>query len=103
MIGTGPFVLTSYKPSLGFSFKRNPEYWEKDDALAEQVDMPIVPGWRVAQDFLPPAFPDVPAEFTQPAQVGNLDEQQHEREAGERLADLMPRRRGDAGQCQHDR
>jgi ABC-type transport system substrate-binding protein len=48
MIGTGPFVLTSYKPSVGFTFKRNADYYEKDDALAEQVDMPIVPEYAAA-------------------------------------------------------
>jgi len=48
MIGTGPFVLTSYRPSVGFTFKRNADYWDKDDALAEQVEMPIVPEYAAA-------------------------------------------------------
>ena len=30
MIGTGPYVLDSYRPSQGFTFKRNPDYWGRD-------------------------------------------------------------------------
>ena len=43
MIGTGPFVLTSYTPSAGFVLKRDPNHWDKDAALVEQFDLPIVP------------------------------------------------------------
>src|SRR4029453_3454394 len=43
MIGTGPYVLESYRPSQGFTFKRNPEYYALDDALLAQIEMPIVP------------------------------------------------------------
>jgi peptide/nickel transport system substrate-binding protein len=43
MIGTGPFVLSNYSPSASFTFKRNPEYYDQDYALVDQVDMPIVP------------------------------------------------------------
>ena len=42
MIGTGPYFLSKYEPSQGFTFKRNPEYWEKDYAYADGVDMPII-------------------------------------------------------------
>ena len=48
MIGTGPWVLTNYTPSLSFTFKRNPEYWDKDTALMDQIDMPIVPEYTAA-------------------------------------------------------
>jgi peptide/nickel transport system substrate-binding protein len=48
MIGTGPYVLDSYKPSQGFTFKRNPEYYAPDDALLAQIDMPIVPEYAAA-------------------------------------------------------
>jgi peptide/nickel transport system substrate-binding protein len=47
-IGTGPWVMTEYKPSLGYTFKRNPEYWDKDSALMEQIDMAIVPEYTAA-------------------------------------------------------
>ena len=43
MIGTGPFVLSNYTASLGATMKRNPDYWDQDFALADQIDMPIVP------------------------------------------------------------
>jgi peptide/nickel transport system substrate-binding protein len=43
MIGTGPFVLTNHTPSVGFTFKRNAEYFRKDQPLLDQIDMPIVP------------------------------------------------------------
>ncbi len=42
MIGTGPWVLSSYVPSASFSFRRNPDYYDRDIALAEQLEMPIV-------------------------------------------------------------
>ena len=42
MIGTGPFVQTSYRPSLGFTLKRNPAYYDKDYALIGQVELPIL-------------------------------------------------------------
>ena len=28
LIGTGPFVLTNTRPSIGMTFKRNPDYWD---------------------------------------------------------------------------
>ena len=42
MIGTGPFVLADYKPSTSFTLKRNPDYWDKDYALVDQIDLPII-------------------------------------------------------------
>ena len=42
MIGTGPFMLTNYTQSVGFNFKRNPDYWDKDWALVDTIEMPIV-------------------------------------------------------------
>jgi ABC-type transport system substrate-binding protein len=42
MIGTGPFVLDKFTPSVGFTYKRNPDYWDKDLPLVDQVDVPIV-------------------------------------------------------------
>jgi ABC-type transport system substrate-binding protein len=43
MIGTGPFILSNYTPSVGATLKRNPEYWDKDFALVDQIDFPILP------------------------------------------------------------
>ena len=48
MIGTGPFVMTKYTPSVGFTFKRNPDYWDKDEAMVEQIDLPIIPEYASA-------------------------------------------------------
>jgi peptide/nickel transport system substrate-binding protein len=42
MIGTGPFYLTKYTQSVGFNFKRNDEYWDKEWAYVDEIDMPIV-------------------------------------------------------------
>jgi ABC-type transport system substrate-binding protein len=42
MIGTGPFVMEKYTPSVGFTFKRNPEYYEKDRPYVDEIDAPIV-------------------------------------------------------------
>ncbi len=41
-IGTGPFMLDDYEPSVDFKLKRNPDYWNADLPLAETVEMPIV-------------------------------------------------------------
>src|ERR1043166_969416 len=35
IIGSGPFVLSSYTPSVGFVLKRNPDYFDPDHALVE--------------------------------------------------------------------
>jgi ABC-type transport system substrate-binding protein len=48
MIGTGPFSLERYEPSLGFTFKRNPDYWDKDEALVEQIEQPIISEYGTA-------------------------------------------------------
>jgi ABC-type transport system substrate-binding protein len=44
MIGTSGYVLANYTPSVGFSYKRNPEYSEKDRDVpyADQIDVPII-------------------------------------------------------------
>lgn len=42
MIGTGPYVMTNYTPSVGFTLKRNPDYFDKDWGFVDQIDMPIV-------------------------------------------------------------
>ncbi|MBI4302572.1 MAG: ABC transporter substrate-binding protein [Chloroflexi bacterium] len=31
LIGTGPFILESFKPNVEFVWKKNPDYYEKDD------------------------------------------------------------------------
>jgi len=38
-IGTGPFTLTSYDPSTGASFARNPGYWQAGRPYLDAVDV----------------------------------------------------------------
>jgi len=42
MIGHGPWFLAEKKVSIGYTFKRNPDYYEKDYVFADQLDMPII-------------------------------------------------------------
>src|SRR5205823_12902241 len=42
MIGTGPFTLDKYTPSVGFVFRRNPDYYEKGMPFLETSEMPII-------------------------------------------------------------
>jgi peptide/nickel transport system substrate-binding protein len=48
MIGTGPWVLTNYTPSVAFTLKRNPDYWDKDWALVDTVEQPIISEYATA-------------------------------------------------------
>jgi ABC-type transport system substrate-binding protein len=42
MIGTGPFYLSNYQPSIGFTFAKHPEYHETGRPFLDQIDMPII-------------------------------------------------------------
>ncbi len=42
MIGTGPFVLTKYEPSVGMEFDRNPDYWDNTQPYVDKVSAPFV-------------------------------------------------------------
>ena len=42
MIGTGPFMLSQYTPTVGFTYKRNPDYYDKDWPLVDEIEVPIV-------------------------------------------------------------
>jgi peptide/nickel transport system substrate-binding protein len=42
MIGTGPFQLKSHTPSVNFVLERNPDYWDKDAAMFDTIEMPVV-------------------------------------------------------------
>jgi peptide/nickel transport system substrate-binding protein len=48
MIGTGPFSLANYTQSVGFNFKRNDEYWDKEWAYPDTIEMPIVTEYAAA-------------------------------------------------------
>jgi peptide/nickel transport system substrate-binding protein len=51
MIGHGPFELAQATPSVGYTMRRFPEYYDKDAALLDQIELPIVPEYaqRLAQ------------------------------------------------------
>ena len=49
MIGTGPFYVEEYDQSIGVNLLRNPEYWDKDWALVDRIEMPIVPEYATRQ------------------------------------------------------
>lgn len=41
--GSGPYLLDSYRPSVGFSFKKNPNYWGLPDLpRLDGVELPII-------------------------------------------------------------
>ena len=42
-IGTGGFILEKWEPSVGLTYKRNPEYWDKEAAYIETLEVPIIP------------------------------------------------------------
>ena len=42
MIGTGPFMLDNYTASVGYTLKRNPDYWDEKAAFVDQINYPIV-------------------------------------------------------------
>jgi peptide/nickel transport system substrate-binding protein len=50
-IGSGPFLLDSYQPDVGFTFKRNPDYYVKGRPLVDAVHYAIIPdaSQRLAQ------------------------------------------------------
>jgi len=47
-IGTGPFMLTAYEPSVRFEYKKNAEYFEKGRPYVDGVNIPIVPEYAAA-------------------------------------------------------
>jgi ABC-type transport system substrate-binding protein len=42
MIGTGPWILDKYTPSAGITWKRNPDYYQKDGLYIDTVEAPFV-------------------------------------------------------------
>jgi peptide/nickel transport system substrate-binding protein len=39
VIGTGPFMFEKYKPGVGISFVKNPDYWEKGKPYLDRVEL----------------------------------------------------------------
>ena len=48
MIGTGPWYLDKFQSDVSITLKRNPEYWDKDAALMETVEQPVIPEYATA-------------------------------------------------------
>jgi peptide/nickel transport system substrate-binding protein len=42
MIGTGPYMLDKYTTSVGFTWKRNPDYYDKTFPLIDAIETPIL-------------------------------------------------------------
>ena len=42
MIGTGPFIMDRYQPTVGWTFKRNKDYFDPVYPLVDEVDVPII-------------------------------------------------------------
>ena len=49
MIGTGPFYLKAHTPSVSITLARNEDYWDKDSALIDEIDQPILPEYATRQ------------------------------------------------------
>lgn len=43
MIGSGPWVMSEYKPNVKFSFKKHADYHDKPKPFADGVDLAIIP------------------------------------------------------------
>ena len=41
-IGTGGFILERHEPSASLTYRRNPEYWNKEAVWVDQMDIPII-------------------------------------------------------------
>jgi peptide/nickel transport system substrate-binding protein len=48
-IGTGPFYVAEYDPSIKFVLKRNEAYWDPDWALLDTIELPVVPEYSTRQ------------------------------------------------------
>ena len=42
MIGHGPWQMVEHRPSVGFKFKRNADYYDKEAAFPDELEMPII-------------------------------------------------------------
>jgi peptide/nickel transport system substrate-binding protein len=48
MIGTGPYVLENYTPTVSFKYQRNPDYYERQFPFIDTIEMPIIPEYAAA-------------------------------------------------------
>lgn len=45
----GPWILETYQKSVGYTFRRNPNYWNADKVMLDGIDMPIITETAVAE------------------------------------------------------
>src|SRR5439155_4624392 len=43
VIGTGPFVLSKYTPSVGLTYTRHPDFYDKNVGFIDGIETAIVP------------------------------------------------------------
>jgi peptide/nickel transport system substrate-binding protein len=43
-IGTGGYILDRFEPSIGLTYKRNPDYWNKEEPRIGTLEVPIILG-----------------------------------------------------------
>jgi ABC-type transport system substrate-binding protein len=48
MIGTGPWYLDDFQSDVNVRLKRHPDYWDKDAALMDVVEQPIISEYATA-------------------------------------------------------
>jgi ABC-type transport system substrate-binding protein len=42
-IGTGPFILQEFRPSVSISYRRNPEHWDNEQGFLDELLFPLLP------------------------------------------------------------
>jgi len=47
-LGTGPYQIGKYQPSVGFTYKRHPDYCDKEVAFADEIDFPLIPEYAAS-------------------------------------------------------
>jgi peptide/nickel transport system substrate-binding protein len=47
-LGAGPYYLSKFEPSVSFTFKKHPDYWDKDNVYADEIDYPLIPEYAAA-------------------------------------------------------
>jgi peptide/nickel transport system substrate-binding protein len=52
VIGTGPFYVSEINPSISYTLKRNPDYFDQDFAFVDEIFMPILPEYASRQSQL---------------------------------------------------
>lgn len=43
IIGVGPFIFEKYTPHVGFTFRKNPDYWDKGKPYVDRVELTYMP------------------------------------------------------------